>query len=107
MFVNGGTAVAQAQPEDTYLCIGDIDCVSLEITTPSLDRLNQASRIRLASGTDCFPGHHQCKEKTHRHHVKFTFVTDVGMKWVTVHEPKMILKGFHESSEIRASLPRR
>ena len=86
MSINGGTAVAKAEPEDLDLRIGRPIAFHLEITPQSpSDRLHPGQPGR-ASGVRLLSSHHQCTGKTHRNHVKFTLVKDVGEKLATAEE---------------------
>ena len=79
VFTNGGTAVARAQPEDPDVCIGRPTAFHPTATTTPPIAPKPAGFPGRASGDRLFSSHHQRMRKTHRNHLKFTLVTDVGM----------------------------
>ena len=74
-FLNGGTAAAQAQPEDPDLCLGDrLRFILKSRRHHHPTACTQASQIPPGreSGDRLLSSHPQCPGETHRSHVKFT-----------------------------------
>ena len=87
VLIHGGTALAQAQPEEWDMCIGRPFAFH--------HRRCRALEDHLLSS------HHQCTGTTHRNHARFTWVKDVGMQLATVEEirttPQRSLHSIHDT----------
>ena len=83
VFMTGGTAVAQAQLEDTRICADQLRSILKSQCHHRPTDCTRASQIppSRASGDRLLSGHHPCSGKTHRNHLKFASVKDVGVYW--------------------------
>ena len=88
MFINEGTAVGQAQPEDPDLCIGRSVAFHPEVTPPPPDRLypGQLDSTKPGFGRPISFQSPSVYGKDHRNRVQLTQVKDVGFKLAAAEE---------------------